>query len=95
MAQPLARRLRTARPRGLTSPDQVRTPRRKATPIPDLDPGTPEPRNPGRAAQQASGGTPTPRFTRQNSSCRNQAGNELPQFTGGSRLRRPAGGPGF
>jgi|HubBroStandDraft_2_1064218.scaffolds.fasta_scaffold1881387_1 hypothetical protein len=44
MAQPLARRLRTARPRGLTSPDQVRTPRRKATPIPDLDPGTPEPR---------------------------------------------------
>ena len=47
MAQPLARRLRTARPRGLTSPDQVRTPRRKATPIPDLDPGTPEPRNPG------------------------------------------------
>jgi hypothetical protein len=31
MAHPLARRLRTPRPHGLTSPDPVRTPRRKAT----------------------------------------------------------------
>ena len=39
MAQPLGRRLRPARHRGLTSPDQVRTPR---------PPGQPEPRPPNR-----------------------------------------------
>jgi hypothetical protein len=32
----------------------------------------------------------TPRFSWRNSSCRNQARNELPQFTGGSRLSTPS-----
>jgi hypothetical protein len=40
MAQPVGRGLRPARRRGLTSPDQVRTPRRKATRAPTP---TPEP----------------------------------------------------
>jgi hypothetical protein len=83
MAQPLGRGLRAARRSGLTSPDPVRTthgPR-----------DHPEPRsrarNPGQAAQEASGRTPAPASTSQNSSCRNQAGNELPELAGGSRLR--------
>jgi len=42
-------------PRGLTSPDPVRTPTPQGHPTPDPGPG-----NPGQAAQQASGGTPTP-----------------------------------
>jgi hypothetical protein len=32
------------------------------------------------------GRTPSPRITSRNSSCRNQAGNELPELAGGSRL---------
>ena len=80
--QPLGRGLRAARRSGLTSPDPVRTthgPR-----------GRPEPRsrarNPGQAAQQASGRTPAPASASQNSSCRNQAVNKLPELAGGSRL---------
>ena len=82
----LARRLRAARRSGLTSPDPVRTPT-AATATPN--PG-PEPRNPGQAAEQASGKTPVPGFTSENSSCRNQAGNELPESAGGSRLSASA-----
>ena len=81
MAEPLGRHLRPARRSGLTSPEPVRTP--------DGPRGHPDParaRNPGQAAQQASGRTPTPGITSRNSSCRNQAGNELPELTGGSRL---------
>ena len=68
---------------GLQRPDQpgpVRTPTAARPPEP-----RPRPRNPGRAAQQASGRTPAPRFTPENSSGRNQAGNELPELAGGSR----------
>ena len=82
MAQPLGRGLRAARRSGLTRPEPVRTP--------DGPRGHPEPRprarNPGQAAQQASGRTPAPASSSQNSSCRNQAGNELPDLAGGSRL---------
>jgi len=85
MAEPADRGQRPARRSGLTSPDPVRTgygPRRP--------PRTrPRARNPGHAAEQASGTTPTPGFTPQNSSCTNQAGNEPPQLAGGSRLRSP------
>ena len=72
MAEPARRGLRPARRSGLTSPDPVRT--RYG---PD---GHPEPRprarNPGQAAEQASGRTPAPGITSENSSCTNQAGNE-------------------
>ena len=82
MAEPVGRGLRAARRSGLTSPEPVRTPHGPH--------GHPEPRprasNPGQAAQQASGRTPAPASTSQNSSCRNQAGNELPELAGGSRL---------
>ena len=64
MAEPARRGLRAARRSGLTSPDPVRTPTAPtATPNP-----APEPRNPGQAAQQASGRTPAPGFTPENSS---------------------------
>ena len=82
MAQPAGRGQRPARRNGLTSPDPVRTgygPRRP----PRLRPLA---RNPGHAAEQASGRTPTPGFTPENSSGRNRAGNELPELAGGSRL---------
>ena len=56
----LGRGLRPARRSGLTSPEPVRTPHGPtATPNP-----APEPRNPGQAAEQASGRTPAPGFTR-------------------------------
>jgi hypothetical protein len=50
----------------------------------------PRARNPGQAAQQASGRTPTPATTPQNSPRRNQAGNELPELAGGSRISSAA-----
>ena len=82
MAEPVGRGLRAARGSGLTSPEPVSTPHQpRGHPEP-----LPRPRNPGQAAQQASGGTPAPRISSRNSSCRNQAGNELPELTGGSRL---------
>ena len=85
MAEPLGRGLRPARRSGLTSPEPVTHP--------DGPRGHPEPRprarNPGQAAQQASGRTPAPGITSRNSSCRNQAGNELPELAGGSRLSTP------
>jgi hypothetical protein len=60
---------------------------------PDGPRGHPEPRprarNPGQAAQQASGKTPAPGTSSRNSSCRNQAGKGLPELAGGSRLRLP------
>ena len=71
MAQPADRRLRAARRSGLTSPEPVRTPTAPRPPRP-----RPRARNPGQAAQQASGRTPTPRFTPENSSWRNQAAND-------------------
>ena len=87
MAEPAGRGQRPARRSGLTSPDPVRTgygPRRP--------PRTrPRARNPGHAAEQASGRTPTPVFTPENSSGRNRAGNELPELAGGSRLSREGG----
>ena len=56
-------------------PDPPRT-----GPHPRRPPRPPEPhpraRNPGQAAEQASGRTPAPGITSQNSSCWNQAGNE-------------------
>ena len=61
MAQPSRRSLRAARRRGLTSPEPVSTP--------TAPPGHPEPRprarNPGQAAQPASGRTPAPGITSQ------------------------------
>ena len=82
MAEPPRRSLRAARRSGLTSPN------RSAPARPD---GHPEPppraRNPGQAAEQASGRTPAPGITSQDSSCTNQAGNEPLQLAGGSRLR--------
>ena len=59
MAEPPRRGLRAARRSGLTSPEPVRTPdgpRGHPNPVP-------EPRNPGQAAEQASGRTPAPGFT--------------------------------
>ena len=59
-------------------------------PHPQRPRGHPEPRprarNPGQAAEQASGRTPAPRISWPNSSCRNIAGNQLPELAGGSRL---------
>ena len=78
----LARGLRAARRRGLTSPEPVSTPTAPRPPRP-----RPRARNPGQAAPEASGRTPAPGITSQNSSRRNQAGNELPELAGGSRLR--------
>ena len=61
MAEPLGRGLRPARRSGLTSPEPVRTPDgRHGHPDP-----SPEPRNPGQAAEQASGRTPAPGITRE------------------------------
>ena len=82
MTEPVRRRLRAARRSGLTSPDPVRTPT-AATATRTLT----RPRNPGQAAEQASGNKPTPAPTPENSSCRNRAGNDLPELAGGSRLR--------
>ena len=60
MAATSGRRLRAARRSGLTSPEPVRTPHGPhGHPNPD-----PEPRNPGQAAEQASGRTPAPGITR-------------------------------
>ena len=53
---PVPRRLRTARPGGLTSPDPVTAPLRPQRPPEPR----PRPRNPGQAAEQASGRKPTP-----------------------------------
>ena len=69
MAQPAGRGLRPAHRSGLTSPDPVRTPTaatatRTRTPAQD----------PGQAAEQASGKTPMPGFTQENSSGKNRAG---------------------
>ena len=44
-------------------------------------------REPGQAAEQASGRKPTPGLTLRDSSCRNRTGNHLPELAGGSRLR--------
>jgi hypothetical protein len=86
MAEPPRRGLQAARRGGLTSPDPVRTlTAANGHPTPDLLPT--RPRNPGQAAEQASGRTLTARFTQENSSCRNRAGNDLPESAGGSRLR--------
>ena len=79
----------------LLPPAAARPPQRPDQPRPGPHPPRPqrppEPRprarNPGQAAQQASGRTPAPGFTPENSSCRNQAGNDLPESAGGSRLR--------
>ena len=79
--RPQPARLLAARRSGLTSPDPVRTgygPRRPPRPRPRA-------RNPGHAAEQASGRTPTPVFTPENSSGRNRL-NELPELAGGSSL---------
>ena len=51
-----AGRLRAARSRGLTSPDPVTAPLRPSAATRTPDPG----RNPGQAAEQASGKKPTP-----------------------------------
>jgi hypothetical protein len=65
MAEPLGRGLRAARRSGLTSPEPVRTPDGPAATR-----TRPRARNPGQAAQQASGKTPSPGITSRNSSCR-------------------------
>ena len=60
MAQPLGRGLRTARHRGLTSPDQVRPPTAlAATPNPDPGPGTC-----GQAAEPSAAGKARPKTAR-------------------------------
>ena len=81
MAQPARHRLRPARRSGLTSPDRF-APRRPQRPPEPRPPA----RNPGQTAQQASGRTPAPRFTPENSSCRDRSENDLPEWVGGSRL---------
>ena len=73
--------LRAARRSGLTSPKRSAPARPHGHPDP-----SPRARNPGQAAEQASGRTPAPGITSQNSSCTNQAGNGPPQLAGGSRL---------
>ena len=88
MAQPSRRSLRAARRRGLTSPEPVSTPTAPpATPNPAPEPGTPDKPHNRRAVER-----PRPESPRKNSSRRNQAGNELPELAGGSRLRRPGSG---
>jgi hypothetical protein len=82
MAEPPACGLRPARRRGLTSPEPVRTP----TAATATRPPTPA-QEPGQAAEKVSGATPAPGFTPENSSCRNQTGNGLSEWAGGSRLR--------
>ena len=69
--------MRAARGSGLTSPEPVRTP---TAPRPPRT--RPRARNPGQAAQQASGRTPAPGISSRNSPCRNQAGKELPELAG-------------
>ena len=72
----LRRGLRPARRSGLTSPGSgPHPPRPQRPPEP-----RPRPRNPGQAAEQASGRKPAPGFTPGNSSCRNRTGNDLPQL---------------
>ena len=72
MAEPAGRGQRPARRSGLTSP--IRS--APATALDGHPEPAPEPGNPGHAAEQASGRTPTPGFTPENSSCTNRAGNE-------------------
>src|SRR6266567_188275 len=68
MAEPVRRRLRPARRSGLTSPD-----RSAPATAPTATEPRPRARNPGQAAGQASGRTPAPGFTPENSSCRNRS----------------------
>jgi LuxR family transcriptional regulator, maltose regulon positive regulatory protein len=58
MDDPVRRRLRTARPHGLTSPDPVTAPQRPQRPTQTRP--RPRPRNPGQAAEHASGKKPAP-----------------------------------
>ena len=57
MDDPVRRRLRTARPGGLTSPDPVTASQRPQRPTQTR----PRPRNPGHAAEQASRRKPAPK----------------------------------
>ena len=87
MAEPPRRGLRPARRSGLTSPDRSASRNgRHGHPNP-----RPRAQEPGQAAEQASGRTPTPGFTSESSSCRNRTGSGLPELAGGSRLRASAG----
>jgi glycerate 2-kinase len=70
---------------GLTSPNPGhRNPRTARRGHPAL---SPDPEDRHKAAAEAGGGTPTPAITWGNSSYRNRAGDDLPQFAGRSRLR--------
>ncbi len=82
MAEPLGRGLRAARRSGQTSPEPVSTPDGPAT-VPNPRPRARNPRTSRTTGErQDARGRNTP----QNSSCSNQAGNDLPELTGGSRL---------
>jgi hypothetical protein len=74
MAEPLARRLRPAPHRGLTSPDPVRTALPERAPRPRPRARNPDKPQNGRAAQR-----PRPDSPPENSSCSNRTRNELPK----------------
>src|SRR5712691_6918274 len=73
-----------ARRSGLTSPGTGPHPRRPPRP-PAIPFPSPEPRATRRTSQRQD--ARTPESPPRNSPCRNQAGNELPELAGGSRLR--------
>jgi hypothetical protein len=87
MDDPVRRRLRPARPGGLTSPDPVTASLRPQT----ATRTRPRDRNPGQAAEQASGGKHTPKFTAKIKST--AADSAQPSFKPGRWIEAKGSGP--